>query len=91
MTHAEFEKMIMFWSLKGKISNGIDMGTKGLGIERHQMKRITVKSKDFEAIITYIIYTYDLVQIDYCDIYSKKTNSWDFYPKETGLSILIEM
>ena len=91
MTTEEFEKLVLFWSLKGQISHGVDMGTKGLGDARHQVKRIIVDSKDFEAIITYTVYTDDRIIIDYADIVDNYSGVSKFYGASSGLPVLEKM
>ena len=95
LTMQEFEQLVLFWSLKGQISEGKDMGTKGLGPCHHQVKRITVNSKDYRADITYTVMTEEekapWVEIDYTDVLNKKTHLSSFYIKETGLPILEKM
>lgn len=93
MSSEEFKKLVTFWQLRGTVSEGMDMGTKGIGKNKHQVKRIQIDSKNATAVVTYTVLVPEfdeesMIQIDYCDIVSKTTGLSSFYIQDTGLKEL---
>ncbi len=96
ISKTEFEQLITFWSLRGKITDGVDMGIKRDGDLIHQVKRIIITSKDIRAIVTYTVFqtgedSDPTFRIDYSDISDRQTYRAQFYAGETGLPILEKM
>ena len=80
----EFEQLLVLWSLKGKVTQCLDMGKKGLGSFKSQVRRIVVDTKNYEATITYtelgIGDTESTFKVDYCNIRDNRTYHNKFYP-----------
>jgi len=91
-SESEFGQLITFWTLKGKVSKVRSKGTKGLGANRHQVEQIEVNGKELRVSITYTKMfsdvSYGWVEINYCDVYNKRTHLTELFPGTSGLPIL---
>jgi len=89
MTSIDFTKLVTFWSLKGQISHKETLGTKGLGENKQQVKRIIIKNPKVDVSVTYTECN-EAYEISYCDVtYDNGVSS--LFTKEACLRYLEEI
>lgn len=88
MNSQEFEQLITFWALKGKVSKPLMLGKKGFGEHTEQVKRITLITKKSRITVTYTVGE-KITIIDYCNIVSSGLTG--FYRGPDCMEYLEEM
>jgi len=92
MKELEFEKLLTFWSLKGKISNTIKLGKKIINGRKGRNKEFTITTKDYKVEVLFMKWEdpveYDVLKADF---QHNSTGLWVLYAGENAVNKLNEL